>query len=94
MATKNPRVVGYITPDDHSRLQQFMKERNLTESKAIAAIINAFFGGTPSVLSRTLGTPIEPERIEAIEQQLAELSGKLTCYLESGTPPTHLVAHQ
>lgn len=93
MATKNPRVVGYIAPDDYERLQSFMKERNLTESKAIAAIINAFFGGTPEELSRTLGTPLESERIEAIEKQLADLSGKLTCYLERGTPMTHL-AHQ
>lgn len=91
MATKNPRVVGYITPDDHSKLQQFMKERNLSESKAIAAIINAFFGGTPEELSRT---PVAPERIEAIEQQLAELSGKLNGYLEREALPTHLVAHR
>lgn len=91
MATKNPRVVGYIDPDDHKKLQDFMKQSNLTESRAIAAIVNAFFGGTPEELSRT---PVAPERIEAIEQQLAELSGKLNCYLEREAPPTHLVAHQ
>jgi hypothetical protein len=91
MATKNPRVVSYIDPDDHEKLQQFMKQYGVTESKAIAHIVKLFFGGE---LPSTLSTPVAPERIEAIEQQLAELSGKLNGYLERDTPPTHLVAHR
>ena len=35
MATKNPRVVGYITPENHSQLKEFVQKRSLTESKAI-----------------------------------------------------------
>jgi hypothetical protein len=68
-----------------------MKQSNLTESRAIAAIINAFFGGTPEELSRI---PVTPERIEAVEQQLAELAGKLNGYLGRDTPPTYPVAHR
>lgn len=78
MATKNPRVVSYISPEDHEQLQQFMKERNLTESRAIAAIINAYFGGTPEALSRTPSTPADVvERITAVEEQVAELRAAL-----------------
>lgn len=78
MATKNPRVVSYISPEDHEKLQQFMKERNLTESRAIAAIINAYFGGTPEELSRTPSTPADVvERITAVEEQVAELRAAL-----------------
>ncbi len=32
-----------INPDDYAKLREFMEQNNLTESQAIAMIINAFF---------------------------------------------------
>ena len=44
MATKNPRVVGYIQPDTHIKLQQYMEANSLTESKALDLILSEYFG--------------------------------------------------
>lgn len=87
MATKNPRVVGYVAPDDHAKLQQFMKEYDCTESKAIALILHSYFSNTPvsTPTSRvnealsitpngTLNSTPFLERLEALENKLKALS--------------------
>lgn len=36
-----------INPEDRAKLREFMEENQLTESQAIAKIVNAFFRETP-----------------------------------------------
>jgi uncharacterized protein YdaU (DUF1376 family) len=43
MATKNPRVVSYVSPKNHKMLEKFAQQQSLTESKAIDAILSEFF---------------------------------------------------
>ncbi len=43
MATKNPRVVGYVSPENHTQLKEFIEKHSLTESKAIDVILSQFF---------------------------------------------------
>jgi predicted restriction endonuclease len=43
MATKNIRIVGYLQPDYHQKLRDYMAEQSLTESAALAKIIKQFF---------------------------------------------------
>ena len=76
MATKNPRVVGYIQPETHVKLKQFMEEYNVSESKALDLILGEYFGvevprvtlgSTPDIDSRI------NEAIAPIQNELAEL---------------------
>jgi ABC-type molybdenum transport system ATPase subunit/photorepair protein PhrA len=78
MATKNPRVVGYVSPANHAKLREFMEQEELSESKALDVILSAYFG-TPSTLkSVTLGIPSDiPDRVATLEQQIAELRVEL-----------------
>lgn len=87
MATKNPRVVGYVAPDDHAKLQQFMKEYDCTESKAIALILHSYFTSTPvstpasrvnEARSNTPNCTLDNtlvERLEALENKIEALNG-------------------
>ncbi len=42
----------YIDPEDYAKLREFMKDNQLSESKAIAVILNAFFKGTAKPSSK------------------------------------------
>jgi hypothetical protein len=75
MATKNPRVVGYIQPDTHEKLKQYMEEYDVSESKALDLILGEYFGvDVPRV---TLGSTLDIDsRIDAkLAPVLAELQG-------------------
>lgn len=76
MTTKNPRIVGYVTPENHAKLKEFMEQRQLSESKAIDVILGQFFGTAPaSLLENTFGsTPEVLERLASVEARLAELT--------------------
>jgi hypothetical protein len=80
MATKNPRVVGYIQPQTHDKLKQYMEENNVSESKALDLILGEYFGvevprvtlsSTPDIDSKI------SEAIAPIRQELAELRVEL-----------------
>ena len=80
MATKNPRVVGYIQPQNHEKLKQFMEEYSVSESKALDLILGEYFGvevprvalsSTPDIDSRI------NDAIAPIRQELAELRAEL-----------------
>jgi hypothetical protein len=80
MATKNPRVVGYIQPDTHVKLQQYMQTNNLTESKALDLILSEYFGvDVPRVaLSSTLDIDSRiDEKLTPILAELQELRTQL-----------------
>ena len=67
-----------INPQDYVKLREFMEANQLTESQAIAMIVNAFFRDTSEALSNPSSSPDELiKRIVALEQQVAELTGKL-----------------
>jgi hypothetical protein len=71
-------AADFIAPEDQAKLRQFMEVNQLTESQAIALIVNAFFSDTPQALSNTPSSPDNSlERIAALEQRLADISGKL-----------------
>jgi hypothetical protein len=76
MATKNPRVVGYIQPSTHEKLKQFMEEYNISESKALDLILGEYFGvEVPRVASSStldIDSKIN-EAIAPLQQQLDEL---------------------
>lgn len=77
MTTKNPRVVGYVSPENHTQLKEFVKQQGLTESKAIDVIFSQFFGtASPLPSSQPSSTPQElSERIAVLEQQMTEVMG-------------------
>lgn len=80
MATKNPRVVGYIQPDTHAKLKEYMERNNVSESKALDLILGEYFdvdvprvtlGSTPDIDSKI------NEAIIPIQNELAELRAEL-----------------
>lgn len=77
MATKNPRVVGYIQPDTHAKLKHYMEQNNVSESKALDLILGEYFGvdvprvtvgSTPDVDSKI------NEAIAPLQRQIDELA--------------------
>jgi hypothetical protein len=91
MATKNPRVVGYIQPENHAKLRQFMDEHDVTESKALDLILGEYFGvdvprvtlgSTPDVDSK-IDEAIAPlkQELEEIKLRLGSELGELTAVL-------------
>lgn len=78
MATKNPRIVGYVSPENHTQLKKFVEQQGLTESKAIDVILSQFFstvsdpnsGNQSSILNVVL------DRVTALEQQMVEVMGE------------------
>jgi hypothetical protein len=73
MATKNPRVVGYIQPDTHAKLKQYMEQNNVSESKALDLILGEYFGvDVPRV---TLGST--PDIDSRIDEKLAPVLAEL-----------------
>ena len=49
----------YIDPEDYLKLRQFMQDNQLSESKAIAVILNAFFRSTAKASSNLPKPPEE-----------------------------------
>ena len=85
MATKNPRVVGYVSLETHAMLKKFMNDNDLTESKAINAILSEFFGTVSNTLNSISGRAPDKvlQRIATLERQVAELANALGEYVAS-----------
>ena len=49
MATNNIRIVGYLPPDQHQKLRDYMAEQSLTESAALVKILKQFFEAAPAL---------------------------------------------
>ncbi len=74
MATKNPRVVGYVSPENHTLLKKFVEKHSLTESKAIDVILSQFFCAASQAES---SIPLEVlNRVTVLEQQMVEVMGE------------------
>lgn len=78
MATKNPRVVGYVSPENHTQLKKIVEQHGLTESKAIDVILSQFFGTATDNRGSTISSTLKQvlERVAALEQQMAETMGE------------------
>jgi hypothetical protein len=46
MATNNKRILGYLPPQYHHKLREYMEEQSLTESAALVRIVRQFFALT------------------------------------------------
>lgn len=74
MATKNPRVVGYVSSENHTQLKKFVEKHSLTESKAIDVILSQFFCAGSQTES---SIPLEVlNRVTVLEQQMVEVMGE------------------
>ena len=73
MATKNVRVVGYLPPAYHLKLQQYTEQESITESAALVKIIKQFFDSTQVALA----TP-EGDEIAELKADVAQLTQRLT----------------
>lgn len=71
-------IAELIDPENRAKLREFMEVNQLTESQAIAMIVRAFFSDTRQPLSNAPSSPDEIlQRLAVLEQQIAELEGKL-----------------
>lgn len=82
MATKNPRVVGYIQPETHAKLKQFMEEYNVSESKALDLILGEYFGVEVPRVTFSSTPDIDSKINEAINQGLAQAIASLQQQLD------------
>ena len=78
MATKNPRIVGYVSPKNHAHLKKFVDQQGLTESKAIDVIFSHFFSTASDPNSGNHSSTLKEvlNRIVALEQQMVEVMGE------------------
>jgi len=74
MATQNVRVVGYLPPAYHLKLQQYTESESITESAAIVKIIKQFFD-SPQVVE---ATPEKGDEIAELKADIAQLMRRLT----------------
>lgn len=74
MTTKNPRVVGYVSPENHTQLKKFVEKHSLTESKAIDVILNQFFCAASQAESSIRHEVLN--RVTVLEEQMAEVMGE------------------
>jgi dihydrodipicolinate synthase/N-acetylneuraminate lyase len=78
MATKNPRVVGYVSPENHAQLKEFVEQQELTESRAIDNILSQFFSAASEPESSRPSSILKEvlNRVTVLEQQMAEVMGE------------------
>lgn len=78
MATKNPRIVSYVSPENHAQLRKFVQQQGLSESKAIDMILSLFFSTACDFNSNHQSSILNVvlDRVTALEQQMVEVMGE------------------
>ncbi|HEY9811295.1 MAG TPA: hypothetical protein V6D13_18375 [Halomicronema sp.] len=72
MATQNIRIVGYLPPDYHGKLREYMQKQSLTESAALVKIIKHFFDGPLEEPAH-----LDNEAIKQLQEEFAELNRRM-----------------
>ena len=76
MATSNVRIVGYLPPDYHKKLREYMENESLTESAALVRIIRQFFDGA---IAQPKATPERSSDATAsLKAEMASLQQRLS----------------
>ncbi len=73
MATQNVRIVGYLPPAYHLKLQQYTEQESTTESAAIVKIIKQFFDAPKAAET----TPEKGDEIAELKADVAQLQQRL-----------------
>lgn len=84
MATKNIRIVGYLPPQYHEKLREYMKEQSITESTALVKIIKQFFDGTLSANVSEV-TSQKEDVVASLEADMARIKHRLMVLEEEVT---------
>ncbi|TAG60644.1 MAG: hypothetical protein EAZ28_06240 [Oscillatoriales cyanobacterium] len=83
MATKNIRIVGYLPPDYHQKLRDYMVEQSLTESAALAKIIRQFFEAVPALSAEAVASETR-ETFAQLRSEIADLHGRVAALETAG----------
>ena len=83
MATKNVRIVGYLPPDYHQKLRDYMAEQSLTESAALAKIIKQFFEAAPALSVEAVASETR-ETFTKVRSELADLHRRVAALETAG----------
>ena len=90
MTTKNPKVTSYVRPVIYERLKEFSAKAEMTESKAIDAILGEYFGIEPPrvvTISRDdLPSDVTHRLATIVNDAIAPILQRLTA-LEGGVIP-------
>jgi hypothetical protein len=90
----NPKVISYLTEGLHTRLKEFTTENKLTVSKALAFILEDYFGLEPepsnSLEATRQAAKIKNlnQKVEDLEMKVTELSNQLSKNQPAVTEPT------
>ncbi|MGL5059845.1 MAG: hypothetical protein ACRC62_07655 [Microcoleus sp.] len=84
MATKNVRIVGYLPPDQHQKLRDYMAEQSLTESAALIKIVKQFFEAAPALSTEAVASETR-ENFARLRVEIAELRGRVAALETAGT---------
>ncbi|OKH30602.1 hypothetical protein NIES2119_30625 [[Phormidium ambiguum] IAM M-71] len=84
MATKNIRIVGYLPPQYHEKLREYMKEQSITESTALVKIVKQFFDGTLSANVPEV-TSLQDDVVASLEADMARIKHRLMVLEEEVT---------
>jgi hypothetical protein len=84
MATKNVRIVGYLPPDQHQKLRDYMAQQSLTESAALVKIIKQFFEAAPALAVEAVASETR-ENFAQLRVEIAELRGRVAALETAGT---------
>jgi hypothetical protein len=76
MATNNMRIVGYLPPDYHQKLREYMEQESLTESAALVKIVKQFFDGSTGTKAPSAAKE-KDDVIAELRADIAELQRRL-----------------
>jgi hypothetical protein len=76
MATKNIRIVGYLPPDQHQKLRDYMAQQSLTKSAALVTILKQFFEAAPALTAVAVASETR-ETFAQLRTEIAEFEGEL-----------------
>lgn len=83
MGTKNVRIVGYLPPDYHQKLRDYMAEQSLTESAALAKILKQFFEAAPALSAEAVASETR-ETFAQLRSEIADLQGRVAALETAG----------
>ncbi len=80
MVTQNIRIVGYLPPQFHEKLREYIEAQNLSESAALVRIVKAFFEG-PVASDGDLEARLERELASLraqMQEEIAQMQDEMT----------------
>lgn len=87
MTTDKPKLSAYVPQPIKERVKQFAKEREMSESQAVAVILAEYFGIEQELSDRVSVGGVTLARMQEMEEKLKEIQDKLNVQVQPRKDP-------